>query len=58
MLRRIVLLNCLLRSWQHQAEAVALVSRTLRGAVGDVAAIGRIGGVESLAGLSAVMFLA
>src|ERR1700722_11301 len=27
---------------QHQAEAVALVSRTLLGAVGDVAAIGRI----------------
>src|SRR5580693_3590628 len=27
---------------QHQPEAVALVSRTLLGAVGDVAAIGRI----------------
>src|SRR5579864_858063 len=27
---------------EHQAEAVALVSRTLLGAVGDVASIGRI----------------
>src|ERR1017187_11002475 len=40
-LRYILPLACL-AVVQHQAEAVALVSRTLLGAVGDVAAIGRI----------------
>src|ERR1017187_743327 len=39
---RYILLLARLAVVQHQAEAVALVARTLLGAVGDVAAIGRI----------------
>src|SRR5208282_48319 len=39
---RQILLLARLAVVQHQAEAVALVSRTLLGAVGDVLAIGRI----------------
>src|ERR1039457_2344555 len=39
---RYILLHARLAVVQYQAEAVALVSRTLLGAVGDVAAIGRI----------------
>src|ERR1700722_13330957 len=39
---RQVLLLAGLAVIQHQAEAVALVSRTLLGAIGDVLAVGRI----------------
>src|ERR1022692_2480802 len=39
---RYILLHARLAVVQHQAEAVALVSRTLLSAVGDVAVIGRI----------------
>src|SRR5579871_249512 len=40
-LRQVLLLSCL-AVVEHEAEAVALISRTLLGAVGDVAPVGRI----------------